>query len=229
VQRYVYKYFVNDKIKATLCEDAFAVAIDILLRYMGPESEGDYIENGKYYDLEKGNTVVECGAYIGYYAMRAAEIVGKSGRVVAIEPIGENLRLLSMNVERNFLHNVTIVPKAVWKEKCVQIIFREAKQRASLKEIVKPGENIRVECDTIDSILDSFHLNQIDFIRIQINGTEIEALKGMTETLRKGPKLLIAAPYRRGGKYSYEEVISILSRNGYSAVRRGGNIFAWNG
>lgn len=124
-QRYVHKYLLNKKTKGVVSKYAISVALDIIRRYLGPESERDYIKSGKYYDLEEGSTVVECGAYMGYYTMRVAEIVGESGLVIAIEPVEENLRLLSMNVERNHFHNVSIVPKAVWKERCVQTLFRK--------------------------------------------------------------------------------------------------------
>jgi len=228
IEKYIYKYFLNKKIKATLPEITIAVALDILRRYIGPES--DPVKHGKYYDLRKGSTIVECGAYIGYYAMRAAEIVGKHGRVVAIEPVKENLRLLSMNVEKNSFQNITIVPKGVWKEKTVQNILMIEKQRASLiSEVIGPCNNsIEIECDTIDNILQSLDLiDQIDFIRIQINGAEIEALRGMVHTLNYSPKLLIAASHLRDGRPSYEKVISILNKNGYSTRRERGNVFAW--
>jgi FkbM family methyltransferase len=228
LQRYIYKYFLDHKIKAILSEEAFAVALDILIRYVEPESGSDYIKSGKYYNLEEGNTVVECGAYIGYYAMRVAEMVGESGCVVAIEPVAENLRRLSMNVEKNSFSNVIVVSKAVWKEKTVQNLFIEVKQRASLiNKMVKSNESVSIECDTIDNILEDLDINQVDFVRIQVNGAEVEALTGMTETLKKGPKLLVASPYQRDKLLLYEKVISILHKAGYSIIKEGESIFAW--
>lgn len=108
--------------------------------------------------------------------------------------------------------------------------FQEEKQAASvISTVLDPNESMRVECDTIDNILRDLGVSQVHFIRIQINGAEVEALEGMTETLKKGPTLLIAAGYERGGKRSYEEVIPILHENGYSTVRKGGHVFAWKG
>lgn len=93
-QQYIYRYFIDRHIRDKLDEVAFAVACDIVMRYLGPQSRYDDIGQGKYYDLAIGDTVIEIGAYIGYYAMRAAELVGESGRVVAIEAIEDNAEIL---------------------------------------------------------------------------------------------------------------------------------------
>jgi FkbM family methyltransferase len=225
VQRFVYQHFVDEQIRQRLTETAFAVALDVLLRYVGPERPDDHIKSGKYYDLIPGSVVVECGAYIGAYAMRAAQLVGRSGHVIAIEPVEENLRRLSLNVAANNFSNITIVPKALWMKKCRRSLFQEKRQRASLvKGIVRPTRQAElVECDTLDNIIRNLDVDQIDFVRMQINGAEVAALKGMTEILEQDPTLLISAPYQQ----SYQDVIAILQEKGYRFVKKRYNILAW--
>ena len=102
-QRIWYKYFLGHETKLLLNEDCVNVAYDIVTRYLGPESIERHIGQGKFYGFNRVETIVEIGAYIGYYAIRAAEIVGEFGQVIAIEAIDENFQLLKRNIETNSL------------------------------------------------------------------------------------------------------------------------------
>ena len=62
--------------------------------------------------LRPGQTVVDCGANVGYFSVLAAAAVGSEGHVVAFEPERANLRLLRHNLWRNGADNVRVVPAA---------------------------------------------------------------------------------------------------------------------
>lgn len=226
-QRYFYTHMLKGDIKARLQEDCINVAFDIVMRYLGPESSSDYVNQGKYYDFSTGDTVVEVGAFMGYYAMRAAELVGASGKVIAVEAVEENLRLLNKNISANAIKNITVVPKAAWKSTGTLTFYRHARQQASaISTTVNAQEEFHVACETIDNILEGLGVTHASFIRIQVNGAEREVLSGMTEILKHGPNLLIAAIYQRDGKKSWIEINAILEKNKYSTIVQGGNIFA---
>jgi hypothetical protein len=142
-QRLFFRFFVDCKTKAQLEEECINVAYDIILRYLGPDSKTDYLSQGKFYDLTAGDTVVEVGAYIGYYAMRAAQLVGESGRVIAIEAIGENFQLLKKNVETNCFRNISIVPRAAWDSTGTLEFYRYTRQQASaISTVINVHEEI---------------------------------------------------------------------------------------
>ena len=63
--------------------------------------------------LKPGDTFVDVGANIGYFTLLASQLVGRSGRVIAIEPSPANLELLEQNVSANRAANVRIIPAAV--------------------------------------------------------------------------------------------------------------------
>ena len=223
-QRYFYNHILEGDIKLRLEEDCINVAFDIVMRYLGPESSQDYISQGKYYDFAVGDTVVEVGAFMGYYAMRAAELVGTTGKVIAIEAVEENLRLLNKNVSANAFNNIIVIPKAAWKSAGTLPFYRQARQQASaISATVNAQEEFHVACDTIDNILRGLDATNASFLRIQVNGAEREVLSGMTETLRQGPKLLIAAIYQG---QSWGEIRSLLEKNNYSTLIKSGNILA---
>jgi FkbM family methyltransferase len=227
-QRYYYKFFLKPEIKPKLREDCINVAFDIVVRYIGPDSPKANIRAGKYYDFLPGQTIVEVGAYIGYYAMRAAELVGEAGKVVAVEAIEANLLLLKKNVEANHFKNIVIVPKAAWKSAGSLRFYRHARQQASAisSVIADAQEQVDVPCDTLDSILKDLKILNVRFVRLQVNGAEHEVLMGMNHILEEGPDLLVAAIYDRNGQKSWKEIKLLLENNRYSAFLDGGSIFA---
>src|SRR5437016_1108249 len=60
----------------------------------------------RYFNPSKKEIVVDAGANIGCFTIRAARLVGKAGRVIALEPSSTNYELLRSNVEANRLANV---------------------------------------------------------------------------------------------------------------------------
>jgi len=215
VERFVYKFLIKKNAKRNLKIESFRIALDIVYRYL--DKDNNLLSHGKYLNLNKGSIVIECGAYIGYYAIKASEIIGKDGYVVAIEPIEENLNLLSKNIKENSIDNIEIVPKGIWNKKSKQKIIREKRQRASINNLasVKTNQEIEIDCDSLDNILKNHDITKDDFIRIQVNGAEIEALKGMEKTLKKGPKILITSLYDKNKTSNVKIIKMILANNDY--------------
>ena len=66
--------------------------------------------------IKSGMRVIEIGANIGYYTLIAANLVGESGKIYAIEPEPANYALLTKNVEVNGYKNVIPIQKAISNE-----------------------------------------------------------------------------------------------------------------
>ena len=63
--------------------------------------------------VKEGSRIFDIGANIGYYAIMEAQMVGKKGEVIAIEPSPSNVNLLEKNVALNDQQNIRIVSAAV--------------------------------------------------------------------------------------------------------------------
>ena len=67
----------------------------------------------KRYLVQPGGVVIECGAHHGEHTILLSRWVGSSGRVIAVEPMPENVAILRRNIELNRLTNVTVIEKVV--------------------------------------------------------------------------------------------------------------------
>jgi len=136
--------------------------------------------------IEKNDIVVDIGANIGYYTLIFARAVGKEGKVFAFEPEPTNFDLLTKNLEINNYKNVVFVKKAVSKrnEKTCLYINNENLGGHTMIDFKESNDFIEIESVRLDDYFNDLDV-KINFIKIDIEGFEIEAIKGMTSILRK--------------------------------------------
>lgn len=140
----------------------------------------------QFFGMAPGDVVIDIGAHVGVFTLKAAKAVGEKGQVVAIEPEPGNVALLRQNIARNGTENVIVIDKAVSSYK------GEAKLNlsdlSSCTSLVQPllyssGNCIEVETDSLDNIVSELGLSRVDFIKIDAEGSEPEILKGAEKTL----------------------------------------------
>jgi len=82
------------------------------LKFFSPDATGVYneifVDNvyERFFKPTKGSTIIDVGAHIGFFAIKASRFVGKKGLVVALEPHPINYRLLTYNIKLNKATNV---------------------------------------------------------------------------------------------------------------------------
>jgi FkbM family methyltransferase len=141
------------------------------------------------FDPKPGETVVDVGAHIGLYSLIAAKRVGPSGRVIAIEPDPENCNLLQRNIELNKLSNVTILERAAFSSNSKLKLYLPGKERGFTKLSTVMAnravtENfLEIDATTLDHLMLMQGITQINWIKIDVEGAELEVLKGATLTL----------------------------------------------
>ena len=159
-------FLLSKRIRRKICKRSINLLFDILNRYEYPNTK-DYISVGKYYDFKKDDIVLELGAFIGLYAMKASEIVGSKGKVIAVEAVPSNYEIIKLNIFENKIINIIPIQKAIWKETTHINFSITERQRNSVKnEIVKGIEKIKIEASTVDDILLELNINKVDFIFI---------------------------------------------------------------
>lgn len=138
----------------------------------------------------RGEVFIDVGAYVGWYAIQAARRVGPEGRVLTLEPDRDNRIQLERNLKLNELANCTVVPCAAWSRKG-RIGWHRGDQPVWHGVDEKQGEDF-VEATTVDDLVSDYALDRVDWIKMDIEGGEIEALKGSANTIAKcKPRLFI--------------------------------------
>jgi hypothetical protein len=102
-----------------------------------------------------------------------------------------------------------------------------------LEEMMEPGQtgkSAQVEVDTLDGILAELNVQKVDFIKMNIEGAEIEVLKGAVGTLKNNSvALAIEAHHLVGGAPTHETVVPWLKEAGFDAfLGRKGVVYARN-
>ena len=212
-------FLLNKQLRKLVSPDLMQVLFDIDFRYM---SRKNNLKEGKYLNVKKGDIVFEVGAYIGYHAMRLSEFVGDTGKVIAIEAVPANFDIMKKNIELNNIKNITLLDMAIWNSKgVISMNTDEHQKNSAVGGVVSSKNKIKLPCNTIDNICKDLNISKVDFVRIQINGAELQALQGMEKTIKQKPKLLVAVPYMNKDK-----VIGLLESKGYSTLYTGHSIYA---
>jgi len=137
---------------------------------------------------EKGDWVLDIGGLFGEISFWFNKYVGEEGRVFCFEPVLENYRVLLENLTENGTKNIIPVNLAVG-EKSGKIRISGSGGSATASDLGKT-----VSCTSIDDFVKNHNLARVDLIKMDIEGYELNALKGAVETLKRfKPKLAIAA------------------------------------
>ena len=137
-----------------------------------------------------GETYLDLGAYTGDTIKEWIRFCPNYGRIIAMEPDAKNFKRLISFLATEKLTDVVAYPYAVWSEKTV-LSFAGRAGRSSVLSRQGTG---RVQAESIDGILAG---QSVNYIKMDVEGAEQEALLGGTVTLRRfAPKLNIAAYHR---------------------------------
>jgi FkbM family methyltransferase len=146
----------------------------------------------KTFAFREGMNFLDVGAHIGKYTLRASGEVGKEGKVISIEPNPDNFSLLLKNIELNGLTNCIPLNMAAYNRDAeIDLFFGMTPARGSVVENFGRGQ-CTVKARTLDSVLAEIGIERVDLIKIDVEGAEYEALKGLENTLKdKDPMLII--------------------------------------
>jgi FkbM family methyltransferase len=130
--------------------------------------------------VRPGDTVYDIGANVGFYSLMAARWVGRSGHVVAFEPVPSNLRWLRRHLEVNGVSNVRIEEVAVWHTNGRRR-FMETADRVS-SHVSERGQ-FTVRTATVDTLMASGRYPPPTHVKIDVEGAELQVLQGARDTL----------------------------------------------
>jgi FkbM family methyltransferase len=175
----------------------------------------------------EGDTVVDIGAHMGRYTIPCSKSVGMSGKMVAIEAHPYNFRILQHNLRLNKLNNVSLLNCAVYSNRARLKLYLPdedlgytmhhslmTKYLASKYSNEIERKYIEVEADTLDNLLKARAINEVNWIKIDVEGAELEVLKGAREILSTNTRISILVEIH--GKDTYGPTMELLKMNNFN-------------
>ena len=142
--------------------------------------------------IKPGDTVLDIGANIGFYATILSGIVGEKGKIHCFEPDTTNfahLKKTTSSYKNIIINNKAVGPTSgiikIYTSKNLNVDHRTYKPEEYDKEI-------SIEAVSIDSYLKD---EKVDFIKMDIQGFEMEAMKGMKATLKNNPNVKMISEF----------------------------------
>jgi FkbM family methyltransferase len=169
--------------------------------------------------LKCGDTCVDIGGHLGYYCLLMARLVGPAGRVISFEPVQENMAVLKENVALNGITNVELVNSALGERPGTLSLIRPKNFQLSWTPSVQgysvegARDSVEVKVDTLDAHL-SRGGDKPSVIKIDVEGAELQVLRGATETLRTTRPTVLLEIHGWGDAVS-DEILKLFSSVGY--------------
>jgi FkbM family methyltransferase len=149
--------------------------------------------------VNNGDIVIDCGAHIGGFTRMA--LLAGAKLVVAVEPERANIAAFRRNFAEALRNGkVILVEKGVWNTKGVLPLHLSTtgdSHSVAIPQNSRKDETI--ELTTIDDLVTALRLPRVDFIKIDIEGAEKNALLGAKQLLQRGrPKLAVSVYHKKG-------------------------------
>lgn len=155
------------------------------------------IHNDSTIEVEQGDIVIDAGSCYGDTALNFAFKTGTKGYVYAFEFLPENIKIFkrNMSLNRDYAKQICLIERALWSISEKELYLSGAGPGTSVTQDVPTNFNPTkiVKTYSIDDLQQEKRLNSVDFIKMDIEGAELEALKGASHTIKKyKPKLAIS-------------------------------------
>jgi FkbM family methyltransferase len=187
----------------------------------------------KWFVPKKGDVVVDVGSHIGLYSMVSSKRVGPSGQVIAIEADFSNFKMLQENIRLNGLNNIVAVncilyskdmPFSWSRYDAIIVAGREGgimeQEREQKIQEEKMGrslssnssENTILQAMTLDSVLQQTagSTSRVNWIKIDVEGAELDVLKGATRTLATNQNIAILIEIHRS--WLFQPILDLLRK-----------------
>lgn len=136
--------------------------------------------------LKEGDVALDIGANLGYHTITMAELVGNTGMVCAFEPQRIIYQQLNANIFLNGLDNIYTFNVAVGDE--FKTVYIDPPNYHNIIHMITNIGNTSINYNNgvqVEQIVLNQDINKLNFIKLDIQGSELNALKGMSENIKK--------------------------------------------
>jgi FkbM family methyltransferase len=220
----VYDHYLGYRLKLLSSDDP---THDIYFGRYEPEETGKILEL-----VQPGMTVLDVGANLGYFTLLMALRVGPEGKVHAFEP--------NPAMHKRLLDNLALNPRyADGRVAVYRLALSASTGEADFFCPADGNEGVgglrdtkrapvvgvaRVSTQRLDELVETQRITKLDFIKMDIEGGELDALRGAERTLSgMKPVILFEAYELNTAPYGYRvfEILSYLEERGYVVTQAG--------
>jgi len=205
--REVYKMVVDSRIKGCYA--------DITAYYRKVKKFRSSLRYIEYISLPSEGVVIEGGVFIGEITKKILSNLDTKGKLFGFDIYGD--KFLPANLKND--HRVDIYKLALWKEKTVLYFpsyYEKLSPGGTFVSNKKRKGFLPISATSIDEFVSSKNLKRVDFIKLDVEGAEVEVLKGAKETIMKfKPKMAIAVYH----KFSHYYEIPLFIKSIYPRYR----------
>jgi FkbM family methyltransferase len=154
----------------------------------------------EFIQAEGGDIVIDAGSCYGDSALYFANKVGENGHIYSFEFIPSNLSVFTKNIMCNPVQDlrISVIKKALWSHSDLSVGYIDSGPASNIvvNSYLENAQG-KVNTITIDDFVRLNNITRIDFIKMDIESSELAALKGAIETLSKyKPKLAISVYHK---------------------------------
>lgn len=167
----------------------------------------------RFFKVKKGQIVIDAGAYLGGFTIYAAGKVGRTGKVISFEPDPKNFVILKKRIENSNLKNVVLINKALGGS-VKEVDLESADHFSSVVIKTSKRSTFRVQQTTLDQEMKNLGINKAHFIKMNIEGSEVDAIKGAAQLLSNTDHVAISC-HVVSGKSTAGAIEPLLRQSGF--------------
>ena len=141
--------------------------------------------------VQRGMTVVEVGANVGYHTLYLAHAIGPKGRLLAFEANSSLAQITNDNLAINGFHERARCLAQAASDRAGPATFYIAKRELGGSTLIDQSseeyEKREVSATTLDAALQSY--GAVDFLKIDAEGAELKVLRGASDVIARSPRL----------------------------------------
>lgn len=152
--------------------------------------------------VRAGDVVYDIGANVGFYTVLLGRLTGPTGAVWAFEPLAQSAAAARRNAESNGFSQVTVINKAVGRRSgSISMVLGEESTWAKVADSGAQGPTISVEMTSIDELVDSGAIKPPNFVKIDVEGAELEVILGMRRTIERHQPVILCEMHGKNAEY----------------------------
>lgn len=171
-----------------------------------------------FYKVKANDVILDAGANCGHLTLFFSKSVGKEGMVYAFEPDKFNIERIEQNRQLNndVADNIKIEELLLWNENKLVDFYEAGTVGSSAVWIPNNDKCVKKEAIRIDDWVVKNNIKKLDFIKMDIEGAEIEALDGCIQTIKNlNPNFAIASYHIVDGEATYIKVEEFFKKINY--------------